>query len=290
MQNQKNNAQIIRFGHSPDPDDAFMFYGIAHKKINTAPYVFQDVIKDIEALNQMALHAELEATAISVHAYAHVAQDYAIMPCGASVGDRYGPVLVANAPIQLKDLPSYTIAIPGVLTTAFLVLKIFEPSIHYIVMPFDQILQAVRQGSVDAGLIIHEGQLTYMHQGLHLLLDLGRWWHEETGFPLPLGIDVIRKDLGPESMTAVTDIFRQSIFYSLSNRKDALKYALKFGRGLDAQRTDRFISMYVNHFTIDCGPEIQLSLKELLARGHTAGLYPKLPEIEFVELNDVAAH
>lgn len=283
------SQKLIHFGHSPDPDDAFMFYGIAHKKISTAPYAFQDVIKDIETLNQMALRAELEATAISVHAYAHAADDYAIMPCGASVGDQYGPIVVANTSFTAKDLPNYTIAVPGILTTAFLVLKIFEPSVRYAVMPFDQILPAVKQGSVNAGLLIHEGQLTYAQEELHLIIDLGKWWHEETGLPLPLGIDVIRKDLGAETITRVTEIFRQSILYSLSNHEEALKYALKFGRSVDTRTAERFIAMYVNHFTINASPEIRLSLRELLTRGHTAGLYPHMPTIEFVELNKIVA-
>lgn len=276
--------KIIRVGHSPDPDDAFMFYAIAHKKIDLGPYEWKDVILDIESLNQMAFKSELEVTAVSVHAYAHIADNYAIMPCGASVGDQYGPILVSSKSIPLSALPDCLIAIPGELTTAFLALKIFQPDLRHTVIPFDKIIAAVKEGAVDVGLIIHEGQITYQNHNLRLLIDLGKWWHTQTGLPLPLGIDVIRKDLGEKQMAAVTQIFKNSILYGLAHREEALRYALQYGRGLSMENADRFVGMYVNDQTVDCNADVRKGITELLRRGVHTGLYPEEPKIDFVDL------
>ncbi|MBI4431354.1 MAG: ABC transporter substrate-binding protein [Candidatus Omnitrophica bacterium] len=274
---------IIRFGHSPDPDDAFMFYALAHHKINTGRYEFKDVILDIEALNRLALRAELEITAVSVHTFAYIADRYTIMPCGASVGDKYGPIIVARRAFSASQLGRYRIGVPGEFTTAFLALKIFDPHItSYTVLPFDKIIPAVLSGDIDAGLVIHEGQLTYEDLGLKLILDLGKWWYAETKLPLPLGIDVVRKDLGTPTITEVTKLFRQSIVYGLKHRKRALNYALMYGRGLARDKADRFIDMYVNEVAVDCGEAVRTAIQVLLERGLTAKLYSHVPPIEFV--------
>jgi len=284
MESLAASKRIIRVGHSPDPDDAFMFYAIAHKKIDLGPYVWQDVILDIETLNHKALKAELEVTAISVHAYAHVANHYAVMPCGASIGDQYGPILVAKKEISRIQLRTSRIAIPGVMTTAFLTLRICLGNFDYLVLPFDQIIDAVKEGTVDAGLIIHEGQLTYAADGLCLLLDLGKWWYTKTGLPLPLGIDVIRKDLPLADQVGVTQLFKESIQYALAHRPAALAYAMKYGRGMSTKHADQFVGMYVNDFTVDCGEPVKRAIKELLTQGHLLGLFSEIPAIEFIDL------
>src|SRR5690349_18153608 len=239
--------KLLRLGHSPDPDDAFMFYGLAKGLIPTSRWRFEHVLQDIQTLNQRAMKGELEITAISIHAYPYVADKYALTSCGSSMGDGYGPIVIAPRPMSLADLKGKTIAIPGKLTTAFLALQLClgkaGEAFQYHVVPFDEILKHVKDGKADAGLIIHEGQLTFQTMGLHLVVDLGVWWHEQTGLPLPLGGNCIRKDLGREAMQTVTDVLKQSIQYSLDHRPQAVEYALKFGRDLNRQLADRFVGM-----------------------------------------------
>jgi len=272
----------IRFGHSPDPDDAFMFYAIAGKKIDLGGFEIEHVVEDIESLNKRALRSELEATAVSVHAYAYLTERYAIMRSGASVGDKYGPILVSRNKLSSQDLAGKTIAVPGEMTTAFLTLKLFARNFKHVVVPFDQILGEVCSGRVDAGLVIHEGQITYQNQRLQKVLDLGEWWWEVTKLPLPLGVDVVRKDLGAEKMRAFAKVFRESILYSLEHRQEALEYAIPYGRGLSREEADRFIKMYVNDFTCDIGESGEAGIRELLSRGCSAKLLPKKLDPEFV--------
>lgn len=273
---------VIRFGHSPDPDDAFMFYAIAKKKIDLRGFEVHHVVEDIESLNQRALKGELEATAISVHAYAYVADRYAILRSGASMGDRYGPIVVSKQKMGPKDLGGKKIAVPGMLTTAYLALRIFEKNFSYVVVPFDKILDYVESGRADAGLVIHEGQITYGRQKLHKVIDLGKWWWEKTKLPLPLGIDVVRKDLGPEQMRSFSKVFQESIVYSLEHRKDGLDYAAPFGRGLSRADEDRFVAMYVNDYTRDLGPKGEESIREILKHGFREKLLQSEINPEFV--------
>jgi len=273
----------IRVGHSPDPDDAFMFHALANGRIDTGHYEFTHQLEDIETLNRRALRGELELTAVSLHGYAYVTDKYALCACGASMGDNYGPMVVARSPASVDSLRGKRIAVPGKLTTAFLTLKLllgdeFEHEVH----PFDEILNIVAAGKADAGLIIHEGQLTYADQGLSLVVDLGRWWHDETGLPLPLGANAIRKDLGPAAMKQVTALLKQSIEYGLEHRQEALAYAQQYGRDLDSERADRFVGMYVNDWTLDFGPRGREAVGVLLKRGHEAGVIPHPVELEFV--------
>jgi len=272
----------IHFGHSPDPDDAFMFYAIANQKIDTAGFEIEHVVEDIESLNHRAIRGELEATAVSVHAYGHVSDQYAIMRSGASVGEGYGPVVVSANPLSIKDLETKTIAVPGMLTTAYLVLKLCLHDFRTVVVPFDQIMDHVFEEKADAGVIIHEGQLTYEDRHLYKVLDLGAWWFSETKLPLPLGIDVIRKDLGFDKMKALARVFRESIIYSLEHRKEALEYALPFGRGISRTDEDRFVAMYVNDFTRDIGERGEAAIRELLNRGVKTGVLAKKVAPEFV--------
>lgn len=280
--------RLIRVGHSPDPDDAFMFYALAKGKIETGAYRFEHELVDIETLNRRAFTGELELTAVSLHAYAHLTDIYMLCPCGASMGDGYGPMVVAKSACSLEELKQRVIAIPGTLTTAFLALQLcLGTEFRYVVVPFDRILNAVAEGvwrdePVEAGLIIHEGQLTYAQQDLELLVDLGKWWMGLTDLPLPLGANAIRKDLGRQTIQDVTDLLKQSIDYGLSHREDALNYALKFGRDLDREKADRFVGMYVNDWTLDFGPRGRQAVAELLSRAHAAGALPKLIEPEFV--------
>jgi len=276
----------IRIGHSPDSDDAFMFYALAKKLIPTNGFEVVHVIEDIESLNKRALNSELEVTAISIHAYAYVSQDYALMPCGASIGDRYGPIVVSTSPIDLHDLSGKRIAIPGEMTTAYLTLQLFEPDFIPEVVPFDQILDHVKQGKSDAGLIIHEGQLTYQSQGFHKIIDLGEWWHQETDLPLPLGANVIRRDLGSETIRKITALLKQSIQYSLSHRQEGLEYAMVYARDMESDSTlaDRFVGMYVNDYTLDYGQRGRAGVHELLSRGYQSGIIKSPVEIDFVEL------
>src|SRR5580698_3839323 len=284
---------LLRLGHSPDPDDAFMFYGLAKDKLPTGPYRFEHVLQDIQTLNRRAMQAELEITAISIHAYPYVADKYALTSCGSSMGDKYGPMVIARQPASLESLKGKTIAIPGELTTAFLALQLCigkgakkgaggSPAFFYEVVHFDQIPAHVRDGKSDAGLIIHEGQLTYQTFGLHLLLDLGVWWHQKTNLPLPLGGNCIRKDLGQQTMQEVTDIIKQSIQFSLDHREEAVKYSLQFGRDLDQKLADKFVGMYVNNWTLDYGPRGREAITRLLKEGAAAGLVPDAGTIEYV--------
>ena len=279
---------LLQLGHSPDPDDAFMFFALAKDLIPTGPYRFQHVLQDIQTLNQRARGAELEITAISIHAYPYVADRYALTSVGCSMGDGYGPMLIARPGTTLDSVknPARTIAIPGKLTTAFLALQLClgkaPESFVPIVVPFDQIPAFVRDGKADAGLIIHEGQLTFRTMGLELLVDMGVWWQQQTGLPLPLGGNCIRKDLGKTVCQEVTDILRASIQYSLDHRKEAVEYALQFGRDLDRDLADKFVGMYVNHWTLDYGPRGRQAITTLLAKGAAAGLVPPIASLEFV--------
>jgi 1,4-dihydroxy-6-naphthoate synthase len=292
MTNSPTTAQkqLIRVGHSPDPDDAFMFYALAKGAIDTGPYRFEHELVDIETLNRRAFSGELELTAVSLHAYAHLADKYLLCPCGASMGDQYGPMVVTRQPQSLDELradESAAIAVPGTLTTAFLALRMcLGREFSHVVVPFDQIIEATVAGeyqgqNIDAGLIIHEGQLTYADDNLQLVADMGRWWYEETGLPLPLGANAIRKDLGDEVIRDVTRLLYQSIQYGLDHRQAALDYALGFGRGLDHAKADQFVGMYVNDWTLDFGERGREAVRMLLARGHEAGVIPKLVVPEF---------
>lgn len=273
----------IHVGHSPDPDDAFMFHALANDKIDTGPYEFTHTLQDIETLNQRAFKAELELTAVSLHGYAYLTDTYAICACGASMGEKYGPMVVAREQCDIEDLRGKTIAVPGKLTTAFLTLKLllgddFTPVVH----PFDEILNIVEAGQADAGLIIHEGQLTFGDQGLKLIVDMGQWWFDETGLPLPLGANAIRKDLGREAMEDVTRLLKESIQYGLDHRAEALEYALQFGRDLDRSKADKFVGMYVNDWTLDFGERGREAVSVLLQRGHEAGIIPHPVSLEFI--------
>ena len=263
-----------------------MFYGLAKGLIPCGLYQFEHVLQDIQTLNQRARRGELEITAISIHAYPYVADRYALTSCGSSMGDQYGPMVIATKQLQIKDLRGKTIAIPGELTTAFLALQLClgkaGEAFKAVVVPFDQIPDQVAQGKFDAGLVIHEGQLTYKRLGLRLVVDLGTWWHEQTGYPLPLGGNCIRKDLGPNVMQEVTDIIRQSIQYSLDHRAEAVDYSLAFGRDLDRGLADRFVGMYVNHWTLDYGQRGRDAISLLLKRGAEAGLVPAIGHIEYI--------
>jgi 1,4-dihydroxy-6-naphthoate synthase len=281
--------QLIRVGHSPDPDDAFMFHALANDKIDTGRYRFEHQLVDIETLNRRAQSAELELTAISIHAYAYLHDKYALCGCGASMGDGYGPMVVTREPCGLPELREKTIAVPGTWTSAFLALRLcLDCKFNHLVVPFDQILDAVASREygdlpVDAGLIIHEGQLTYGDQDLQLVVDLGAWWKGETGLPLPLGANAIRKDLGPDVMRDVQRLLKASIRYGLDHREEALDYAMQFGRNLDVARSDKFVGMYVNDWTLDFGPEGRRAVTEFLSRGHHADAIPERVTPEFVE-------
>jgi 1,4-dihydroxy-6-naphthoate synthase len=275
----------VRVGHSPDPDDAFMFYGIAAGRVDTAGFSIDQVLEDIESLNRRALEGELEVSAVSVHAYTHLAGSYALMSCGASMGDGYGPCVVAKPGVTKDRLASLEIAVPGRLTSAFLALQLYlGQEFRFKVLPFDAILEAVCRDEVDAGLIIHEGQLTYADHGLEKVVDLGIWWGDRTGgLPLPLGANAVRKDLGPDTMRTLTRILRDSIQYGLDHRQQALNYAMDFGRGLDTGRTDQFVGMYVNELTRDYGDRGRRAIERFLAEATEASLVPDIGAVEFVD-------
>ncbi len=277
--------QEILLGHSPDPDDAFMFYALAHDKIPTGPWRFRHILQDIQTLNERATRGELHITAISLHAYPYVRDRYALLSCGASMGDQYGPLVVAREPMTVGDLAGKTIAVPGEMTSAFLTLNLLlgKGTFNHRVVMFDQILGQVADGQVDAGLIIHEGQLTYGRQKLHNVVDLGVWWHEQTQLPLPLGGNVIRRDLGDAAMHEIAGILRAAIEYALAHRPEAVAYALQYGRDLDRDLADKFIGMYVNERTLDYGDDGRRAVRELLRRGHEAGLVPNVGDIEFID-------
>ena len=281
----KTAVRTIHLAHSPDADDAFMFWAMAAGRIDTQGRRYIHELADIETLNRRALAGELEVTAVSIHAYAHLAVRYALLAHGASVGDRYGPRLVAREPAPAdprRGLAGRLVAIPGELTTAFLTLRLYQPDVRYEVVPFDQIEEYVAGGRADAGLLIHEGQLTFGDRGLHLWVDMGEWWHAETGLPLPLGGNVVRRDLGDELIHAVARDLKASIEYGLAHRDEALRHARGFSRGLDAARTDRFVGMYVNAYTIDYGESGRRAISVLLERAHRAGLIPAPVPITFV--------
>ncbi|MFH1302873.1 MAG: MqnA/MqnD/SBP family protein [Planctomycetota bacterium] len=274
---------LIQVGHSPDPDDAFMFHALANDKIETGKYRFTHELQDIETLNQRAFKAELELTAVSLHGYAYLTDTYAICSCGASMGDQYGPMVVAREAMSIDDLRGKKIAIPGKLTTAFLTLRLLlGDDFEYEEHPFDEILNLVEQGKFDAGLIIHEGQLTYANQGLKLVVDMGQWWYEETGLPLPLGANAIRKDMGQEMMEEVTAILKRSIEYGLEHRDEALDHALKYGRDLNRGSADKFVGMYVNDWTLDFGDRGREAVALLLKKGYEAGIIPNPVKLEFI--------
>ncbi|WP_425615716.1 menaquinone biosynthesis family protein [Anatilimnocola sp. NA78] len=281
--------KLIRVGHSPDPDDAFMFYALAKDCFDTGKFRFTHELVDIETLNRRAFTGELELTALSLHAYAFLADKYMLCTCGASMGDNYGPMVIAREARDIASLKGQTIAVPGTLTTAFLALKLcIGNDFKHVVVPFDEILNVTEKGEfegqkIDAGLCIHEGQLTYGDQNLHLIVDLGKWWMTETGLPLPLGANGIRKDLGMEDIREVNRLLKESIAYGLEHRGKALDYAQGYGRGLDRAKADKFVGMYVNDWTLDFGPRGRQAVAELLKRGYEAGVIPHLVVPEFVD-------
>ena len=262
----------ISVAHSPDSDDAFMFYGLATNKVRTPGLRFAHTLCDIETLNQKAREGVYDVTAISFHAYPYVHDKYALMACGGSVGEGYGPMIVSPRPLTPSEVKTKRIAVPGTLTTAFLALNLFAPGVETEVVPFDQIIPQLLEGKYEAGLIIHEGQLTYDKAGLHRIVDLGRWWQKVTGLPLPLGGNAIRRALGPDLMLVVTGALRESIQYGLDHREEALAYAMQFARDLDPQSADKFIGMYVNERTLDYGPDGREAVRRLLDMGHKAGI------------------
>ena len=272
----------IRLGHSPDPDDAFMFWALAEGAIDTRGFEFEHVLEDIQTLNEWALEGRLETTAMSLHAYPHVQDRYMLLPHGASMGFGYGPVVVSREPLSEDDLRETEIAVPGKMTTAFLVLRMAIGDFSYREVPFDQIIEEVSSGRADAGLLIHEGQLTYEAQGFKKVVDLGEWWLLETGLPLPLGVNVARRDLGPEVLHDLSEVLRDSIQAGLDNREEAMQYALKWGRGLDESLADRFVGMYVNELTCDYGDEGRQAVRELLRRAEALGAYDEPVRVEFV--------
>jgi 1,4-dihydroxy-6-naphthoate synthase len=272
----------IRIAHSPDSDDAFMFYALATNKLATGSFRFTHTLEDIESLNRKALRGEYEVTAVSIHAYAYIADKYALLSSGASMGDRYGPMIVAREPWNLSDLSHKMIAVPGTMTSAFLALKLFQPDFRHTVVPFDQIMQAVKEGKVDGGLLIHEGQLTYSHEGLSKIVDLGEWWHSQTGLPLPLGGNVIRRDLGAENMTQIARLLRESISYALEHREEALNHAMQYARDLDSKMANRFVGMYVNERTLDYGADGRRAVQLLLDRAFEHKIIPRPVQAEFV--------
>ena len=278
--------RTIRVAHSPDSDDAFMFYALAADKLDTGDLRYVHELSDIESLNQRARRAELEVTAVSIHAYAYIWRDYALLGSGSSMGDGYGPRLVSTR-AQPADprgaLRGLKVAVPGLLTTAYLALKLYQPDIRQVVIPFDQIEDAVHRGEVDVGLLIHEGQLTYADAGLHLWADLGAWWLEDTGLPLPLGGNAVRRDLGEAVIRQIAGDLRESIVYALEHREPALAHAKQFNRGIGDERTDTFVGMYVNRWTVDYGPRGRQAVQKLLDRGHDAGIIPERVTVEFVD-------
>jgi len=272
----------ITIAHSPDSDDAFMFYGLATNKLDTGRLTFKHLLKDIQTLNEEAMRGTYDVTAISFHAYAYVADKYVLLPHGASIGDNYGPVVVSREAATPEDIANFKIAIPGKLTSAFLALRIYNPDFEFVVVPFDKIIDAVQDGSCDAGLLIHEGQLFYETMGLHKVLDLGEWWHRKTGLPLPMGGNVIRRDLGPDLIKEVSQLLRKSISYSLEHREDALQYAMQFARDMDPALADRFVAMWVNDLTLDYTDRGREAVRRLLAEGFEKGIVPKQVPVEFV--------
>jgi 1,4-dihydroxy-6-naphthoate synthase len=274
--------QDIHVAHSPDSDDAFMFYALATRKIDTGDLNYVHVLNDIETLNRKALEGEYDVSAVSFHAYAYLADKYALLASGASMGRNYGPVVVSGRPMAASALPGKVVAIPGTLTTSFLALRLFAPDIKYEVVPFDKIMDEVIKGKYEAGLLIHEGQLTYREAGMHKVLDLGEWWLERTGLPLALGGNAIKRTLGHELMTRISEDIKKSIQYGLDHREEAMAYAIQFSRGLDTSRADRFVGMYVNDITLDYGDEGREAVRRLLDEAYQKGIIPKKVPLEFV--------
>ena len=278
-----NATRTIRVAHSPDSDDAFMFFALATNKVDTEGLRYVHELQDIESLNHRAMRGELEVTAVSIHAYADIADRYALLPSGASMGDKYGPRLVAREPLARAQVKGKRIAVPGLKTSAYLALRLYEPDFEAVVTPFDEIEQAVVDKKADLGLLIHEGQLTYPEMGLHLIADLGEWWFEETWLPLPLGGNVIRKDFGKPMMKKISRHLRASIVYALNHREAALDHAMQYARGLDRSKVDTFVGMYVNDWTLDYGPRGREAIRLFLERGVQAGIIPRTVNVEFVE-------
>ncbi len=275
-------SQTLTLGHSPDPDDAFMFYALAADKIDTGGFRFEHILEDIETLNQRAMREELDITAVSIHAYAYLQDRYALLPHGASMGENYGPMLVAREKISIQEAKSGLVAVPGVMTSAFLELKLAIGDFKFRVVPFDRIMTEVAEGRADAGLIIHEGQLTYADLGLHEVLNLGVWWGERTGgLPLPLGGNAIRRALGPEKIATVSEILKQSILYGLEHREEAVRHSMQYARDMTEDLTDRFVGMYVNDLTVDYGERGRTAVRKLLQEGFEAGLVPGPVNLEF---------
>ena len=280
-------TRTLTLGHSPDPDDAFMFYGLASGRVPSGPFQFQHILQDIQTLNERAVRGELDITAVSIHAYAHVCDQYALLPAGASMGDGYGPMIVARTAFSREEISRRRIAVPGTMTSAFLALQLWmgrpAAEMDYIVVPFDQIFAAVRDGRADAGLIIHEGQLTYKNEGLVVCEDLGVWWGlNNDGLPLPLGGNVIHKRFAPAERKTISDILTASIQFGLDHRPEAVQHALQYARDMGTDLADRFVGMYVNHWTLDYGPKGRDSIRRFLSQAHAKGLIPRLPELEFV--------
>jgi 1,4-dihydroxy-6-naphthoate synthase len=281
------SQRTLTLGHSPDPDDAFMFYGLARELSPTQGYRFEHILQDIQTLNERATRGELDITAVSIHAYAHVSGQYALLPSGASMGDGYGPLLVAPKPLTRAEVARKKIAVPGTMTSAFLALQLWlerpASAFSYVVVPFDQIFQAVRSGAADVGLIIHEGQLTYQKEGLSVCEDLGVWWgRENEGLPLPLGGNVIHKRFAPEERSVISGILTASIRYSLDHRPEAVRHALQYARDMGIELADKFVGMYVNHWTLDYGERGRESIRRFLGRAHERGIIPHRQELEFV--------
>jgi 1,4-dihydroxy-6-naphthoate synthase len=274
----------LKLAHSPDSDDAFMFYALATRKLRTNNIVFKHVLEDIETLNQKALEGVYDITAASFHAYPYLADRYMLLPSGASFGERYGPIVVARSGLGAEGLRGKRVAIPGKMTTAFLVAQLYEPEFEAVFTPFDEILETVSRGDAEAGVVIHEGQLTYAEAGLQKVVDLGEWWHQQTGLPLPLGGNFILRSLDRQTVHTAANLLKESIQYALDHREEALNYALQFGRGLDTPTADRFVALYVNEWTLDYGDRGRKAVQTLLDLGYEKGLLPQKVQAEFVEL------
>ncbi|MCA1594307.1 MAG: ABC transporter substrate-binding protein [Acidobacteria bacterium] len=277
-----SETRTITVAHSPDSDDAFMFYALATNKLDTGDLKFEHVLEDIQTLNEKALRGVYDVTAISFHAYSYISDKYVLLPHGASIGDNYGPIVVAREPYRVEDLPRLKIAVPGTMTSAFLALRILCANFEYVVVPFDQIIKAVQDGAADAGLLIHEGQLFYQNLGLQKVVDLGEWWHEWTGLPLPMGGNVIRRELGAELIGRVSQLLHESITYSLEHRADALDYAMQFARDMEPELADRFVAMWVNGLTLDYTERGRVAVQRLLDEGAERGIIPNRVRVEFV--------
>lgn len=285
---RSTEVREIKIAHSPDSDDAFMFYGMATNKVRVAGLKFTHELCDIETLNRKAMEGVYDVTAISFHAYPYLQDKYALMPSGGSVGEGYGPMIVSTKPFSVNEIKKIKIAVPGTMTTAYLALKLFAPTIETEVVPFDQIIPAVLDGKYEAGLIIHEGQLTYAKSGLHKIVDMGKWWRDMTGLPLPLGGNAIKRDLGPDLMVTVCKALKDSIQHALDHREQALQYAMQFARDLEPQQADKFVGMYVNERTLDYGADGREAVARLLDMGHKAGIIPQTAKLDWVEVPDTA--